>query len=256
MGAAEREPQRWRCAVIEDEPLHRQSLRGLIEQHGRLEWVGEAGEARAGRALLVLHKPDLLFLDVEMPGQNGLEFLAGLPVAERPEVILTTAFERYALPAFDLDVADYLLKPFDDQRFNRAVTRALERFDTRRSGERREFLTIPREGRLERIELDEVRAILAADQYVWIQTARGRTLYREALSNLEERLDPARFVRVHRSALVAWDALKVVESTGGGRGRAGIEVEPGRLLWVPVSRSHLPALRQRLTGPGNGSQQE
>lgn len=250
------ESARFRSLVIEDEPLHRHSLRRLIEADGRLEWVGEAGDAGAGTRLLFELEPALLFLDVELPGRNGLELLASLPEARRPEVILTTAYERYALPAFDLDVADYLLKPFDDQRFTRAVGRALERLEKQPSGGRRGFLTIPREGRLERIELDDIRAILAADQYVWIQTPRGRTLYRESLSNLEQRLDPQRFVRVHRSALLAWDALRVVESTGGGRGRAGVEIESGRLLWVPVARARLAGLRARLTAPGNPSQQD
>jgi two-component system LytT family response regulator len=254
MGAPE--PERVSAVVIEDEPLHRHSLRRLIEADGRLEWVGEAGDAAAGRALLHGLQPALLFLDVELPGQNGLGLLASLPEERRPEVILTTAYERYALPAFDLDVADYLLKPFDDPRFARAVARALERLEQKHGGPRRGFLTIPREGRLERIELDDIRAILAADQYVWIQTPRGRTLYRESLSHLEQRLDPERFVRVHRSALLAWDALRVVESTGGGRGRAGVEVEPGRLLWVPVARARLAGLRARLTGPGKPSQQD
>lgn len=246
----------FRTLVIEDEPLHRHSLRRLIEADGRLEWVGEAGDADAGRRLLLELEPALLFLDVELPGRNGLELLASLPEQQRPEVILTTAYERYALPAFDLDVVDYLLKPFDDPRFARAVARALERLEKQPGGAPRGFLTIPREGRLERIELEDIRAILAADQYVWIQTPRGRTLYRESLSHLEQRLDPQRFVRVHRSALLAWDALRVVESTGGGRGRAGVEIEPGRLLWVPVARARLAGLRARLTGPGNPSQQE
>jgi len=260
------EPSILRVVIVDDEPRARASLRKLLEADTEVELVGECANGReaveAARGLA----PDLMFLDVQMPGMTGLQVLEELSGEERPAVIFTTAYDQYALDAFDEHAVDYLLKPFDDERFARALARAKEhvRKDTLADMGRRvadivatmgrapatpdgtrayaERLSVHREGAIELIEVADIEWIEAADQYVRLHTRNGEQLMRQAMSELEKILDPARFVRVHRSAIVALEGIVRLESQSGGTGR--VLLRGGN--WAPVSRSRIPAIRRLL----------
>ena len=261
------EPVRVRVAIVDDEPLARESLRRLPVEDPEVEVVAECGDGRVAPRVLREARPDLVFLDVRMPGADGFEVLAALPPEERPLVVFVTAFDRYALQAFEVHAVDYVLKPFDDERFRIALERAKETLRRERvvdAGRRLADLLeavgpaaaarvraeeasprripVPHAGRVEFVDVDELVWVEAADQYVRLHTAEGAVhLLRDSLSALEERLDPARFLRVHRSAIVALDRVRRFErGPGGGR----VLVEGG--AWIPVSRSRAAELRARL----------
>lgn len=260
---------RVRVVVVDDEPLARAALRKLLSSDGEVELVRECSNGDEALEALRSLRPDVVFLDVQMPGRSGFEVLESLSEEERPAVVFTTAYDRYALNAFDLHAVDYLLKPFDDERFRLALTRAKDRSRTDAVlGAGRQLadllaavrgktgqqptddllaapltrLTIHREGRLEVVEADAVDWIEAADQYVCLHTAEGEHLMRESMSQLESQLDPARFMRVHRSAIVALDRVRRLETQGGGAGR--VQLKDG--TWVPVSRSRIANVRRQL----------
>ena len=258
-----------RVVVVDDEPLARAALRELLSSDGDVELVRECSNGDEALEALRSLRPDVVFLDVQMPGRSGFEVLESLQEEERPVVVFTTAYDRYALDAFDLHAVDYLLKPFDDDRFRLALMRAKDRSRTEAVlGAGRQLadllgavrgktggsvtgpgpdvpltrLTIHREGGLEVVEADMVDWIEAADQYVCLHTAEGEHLMRESMSQLESRLDPARFMRVHRSAIVALDRVRRLETQGGGAGR--VLLKDG--TWVPVSRSRIASVRRQL----------
>lgn len=227
-----------RTVVVEDEPLARRALRRFIAGDERLVLVGEAGDGEAGVALLDGERPDLVFLDVRMPGCSGLELLdrAGY----RPAVVFTTAFAEYAVEAFDFEAHDYLLKPFGRRRFQAAVERVLRRLGgadgrpappgpgaaDRAAGSapgptagkvtgaastalsrifaRRGDLMVP-------VKLADVQRVEGADDYAQLVTGEGRHLVFIRLAELEARLDPARFLRVHRQHIVNLDYVTALE---------------------------------------------
>lgn len=259
-----------RVLVVDDESVARATVRGLLALDADVELVGEcANGAEALDALRAL-RPNLVFLDVEMPGLDGLAFLEALPEDERPAVVFTTAYDRYAARAFDERAADYLLKPFSDDRFRQALERAKQVLRTEaliRSGRdvaelvegltregaesaesiggpgRPDRLTIHKEGRVEVVDLAELEWVQAADQYVRLHVrGGGEHLMRASMAELERTLDPRRFTRVHRSAIVSLDRVTRLETRGGGAGR--VLLADG--TWVPVSRSRVPALRRLL----------
>ena len=151
-----------RVVLVDDEPFAREALRALLNSADGVEVLAECSNGKEALAVLQTNPPDLLFLDVEMPEMTGLELLAELPPDKRPAVIFTTAYAEYALDAFEVDAIDYLKKPFDEERFSAALSRARERL--RPSADARgtssvDRLTIHREGRLELIDLETVEWI-------------------------------------------------------------------------------------------------
>lgn len=254
-----------RVLIVDDEPLARASLRSLLEPEPDVHLVGECRNGKEALEALLAGGVDLVFLDVQMPGLTGFDVLETLPAARRPLVVFVTAYEEFALRAFEVHAIDYLVKPFDDERFARALARARELFargagsvreeqraDRRpaapagdgQSGPHLERITISREGSIEVLPVEELVWIEAADQYVNLHSLRGEHLMRESMAHFEEALDPARFLRVHRSAIVRLSAVRRLESLPGSGGRA--HLEDGSQ--VPVSRSRLPVLRRRLAG--------
>jgi two-component system, LytTR family, response regulator len=211
--------------LVDDEPLARRLLRVLLA--GDPE-VTVSGETSGDEAVDVIERtaPDILFLDVQMPGVDGFEVLARLAPERMPVVVFVTAYDQYAVRAFEVHALDYLLKPVTDARFAEALARAKGRGRERRAGvapsggaadsdlerlaallaERgQRYLTrllVPARERTLVVEVDEIDWIEAADYYVEIHVGGRRHLLRETLSQLEGRLDPARFCRVHRSAIV------------------------------------------------------
>jgi two-component system, LytTR family, response regulator len=216
------EPARIRTLVVDDEPLAREGVRLLLAGDPEVDVVGECGNGRDALAAIRRQRPDLVFLDVQMPEMNGFDVLAGLPTDELPAVIFVTAFDRYALRAFEVHALDYLLKPFDDERFADALARAkrhlrlshvsslserlLSLLENVRAPEPdREVMSriaIKDAGRVVFLEVAEVDWIEAADYYVQLHVGGKSYLHRESMQRLEEKLDPDRFLRIHRSAIV------------------------------------------------------
>jgi two-component system, LytTR family, response regulator len=216
------EPARIRTLVVDDEPQAREGVRLLLAGDPEVDVVGECGNGRDALAAIRRQRPDLVFLDVQMPEMNGFDVLAGLPTDELPAVIFVTAFDRYALRAFEVHALDYLLKPFDDERFADALARAkrhlrlshvsslserlLSLLENVRAPEPdREVMSriaIKDAGRVVFLEVAEVDWIEAADYYVQLHVGGKSYLHRESMQRLEEKLDPDRFLRIHRSAIV------------------------------------------------------
>jgi two-component system LytT family response regulator len=220
--------------VADDEPLARQALCELV---GEVPWMRLAGEAADGEALragLDALRPDLAFLDVEMPGLSGIEALAR--ARHRPAVVFTTAYDRYAVAAFELHALDYLLKPFSRERFLAAAERAREaagRRDEeagRRAASAQEAgplrrLFVRDRGRILALTLGEVDRLEAEDDYVAVHAGGRRFLVHVPLKEFERRLDPTRFLRVHRRHVVNLD--RVAALTPAEDSRLVVELRDG-----------------------------
>jgi two-component system, LytTR family, response regulator len=224
--------------IVDDEPLARRGVRQLLAPHDDFAVVAECrngGEAvRAIRALA----PDLAFLDVQMPGMGGLDVVREIGVAAMPDVVFVTAYDEYAVRAFETRALDYLVKPIGAARFNEALDRVRQRGRERdalaRAAARaaRETVAVPTAQGVAVLDVDEIDWIEADDYYAAIHARGRRLLLRESLASLERRLPRGRFVRAHRSALVAVD--RIVELRGGTSGGVTLLLRGGRA--VPVSR--------------------
>ena len=231
--------------VVDDEPLARRRLRELMKNVPWLHWLGEAGAAREAIAAIDEVQPDLVFLDVRLPGPSGIDVLAR--VRHVPAVIFTTAYDRFAVTAFELGAIDYLLKPFGRERFVRALDRArplLEKQLGSGATERaREVLTqgpvarmFARDGdRIVPVRVSSIERLDACDDFVVVH-AGGRTFrVNLPLSDLERRLDPRLFVRVHRSHVVNMDHVASLVPYDGARFR--ITLRSGATITASRQRS-------------------
>ena len=205
---------RVRALIAEDEPLARRRLERLLRRRDDVEVAGAARDGDEALALIAALAPDLLFLDIQMPGLGGFDVLRELGGAGRPFVIFTTAFDQYALRAFEVHALDYLLKPFDEARLDAALDRALPLVHHSAGGAAagRRFV-VKSGGRILFLRAGEIDWIEAADNYVYLHASGTAYLVRTTLKSIEATLDPARFVRIHRSTLVNLDAL--CEVAGG-----------------------------------------
>jgi len=214
----------FRVAIIDDEPPARKKIHKFLEGDARFTVVGEAGGANSAIPLIEGEQPDLLFLDIQMPGLNGFELLANLEMETLPRVIFSTAYDNYALDAFEIHALDYLLKPFDMARFRKALDRAAADLEKNRdlSGPMKAMLTdlgkrgvqrlLLREGgKIFSVRTSEIISLKAEEKYVRIQTAARAYLHRATLAGLEAKLDPAVFVRIHRSAIINLDCFQQME---------------------------------------------
>ena len=192
-----------RTLIVDDEPLARESIRVLLERDRDIEIVGECSGVDAA-ALVARTRPQIMFLDVQMPEIDGFDLLGRIGEHAVPAVVFVTAYDAFAVKAFEVQALDYLLKPFDDARFMRTLQRAKERAvapQPKGDKYRQRFLVRVHE-RIVVVNATDIDWIEAADYYVTIH-AGGRTyLLREPLADLEKSLDPAVFFRVHRSAIV------------------------------------------------------
>jgi two-component system, LytTR family, response regulator len=211
-----------RCLLVDDEPLARRGLRYRLERIGDTEIVGEASNGREALGLIGQLDPDLMFLDIQMPGIDGFGVLRALPVSRWPMVVFTTAYDQYAVDAFRVHALDYLLKPVEDERLREAVARArLIRQRSEMESEHARLLAMVAEQRpqslgergddrltlkdgstLVRVPLDDIRWIDAAGDYVVVHTGEINHVARASLRELAERLPAERFVRIHRSTIV------------------------------------------------------
>jgi two-component system LytT family response regulator len=192
---------RIRIVIVDDEPLARRGIRQLLAPHDDVEIAGEARNGREAVRILKTLTPDLVFLDVQMPELDAFEVLRRLEPKNRPAVIFVTAHDTFAVNAFESHALDYLVKPVNERRFNDALDRARERLRSRQPEHARR-LVIATSAADVIVDVDEVVWIEAEDYYAAIYARGRRHLLRESLASLASRLDPERFVRVHRSAIV------------------------------------------------------
>ena len=235
-----------KALIVDDEPAGRDCLHDLLAKHADIELVGECADVAAAMTALRETAPDVVFLDVEMPGADGFRLIEEIGPRKMPAVVFVTAHEEYALRAFEVDAVDYLLKPFDQERFLSSLSRAREEVAVlgRRLGERRplERLPVRSAGRVSFLKTSEIEWIDAAHNYVRIHTTAGKMhVARQAISELEARLDANRFLRIHRSTIVNADCVHELEMTPHGAYVAILA--SGRRLTVSRSfRDRLPAL--------------
>ena len=204
-----------RAIIVDDEHLARERLRTMLADHPDVEVVAECARAVEAVRTIRAEKPDLVFLDVEMPGLNGFHVMDALGLDPPPFVIFVTAHAEHAVRAFDRAAGDYLLKPYDDERLARAVDRGRAASRSRPGAQAGKYLdriavVIGRKTIL--VTTEEIDWVEARDNYVCLHAGGERHLVRMALGALEARLDPARFVRVHRSAIVRFDRIRELQS--------------------------------------------
>jgi two-component system LytT family response regulator len=237
----------FRVAIVEDEEGARKKLRGLVRDTSSLELIGEAGTGTAGVALIDGQKPDIVFLDIELPEMSGLDVLSA--ITHRPIVIFTTAYDHYAVSAFELQALDYLLKPFGKDRFNVAVERAKKALDesdedhtiveraagvTDSSGPMTRIFVRDR-GKITPILVREIERLEAEDDYVAVHARGRRHLVYLPLGEFERRLDPAQFLRIHRAHIVNLDFVSHLEPFDAGRLR--VTMRDGTALMASRVRS-------------------
>lgn len=198
------------CTVIvDDEPLARSNLRVLLAADPAIELAAECGSGLDAPALIRRTRPDLLFLDVQMPECDGFDVLELLGADLPPAIVFVTAYDHYALRAFEAGALDYLLKPFDNARFELALSRAKQKIALGKDHPRRlDRLAVKSAGQIAFLALAEIDWIEAADYYAAVHIGARTHLLRRSLSDLEQDLDPALFCRIHRSAIVNLDRVR------------------------------------------------
>lgn len=210
------------CLLIEDEPLAMLRLKEYVQRVPFLHLRFAVDNGLEAIPLLQWEKIDLVFLDIEMDGFSGLQLLETLP--KRPAVILTTAFDQYALKAFDLQVVDYLLKPYTFDRFLQAVMRAQEGFKSGNEENRNTFLFVKTEYRLQKVNFNEILYIEGMRDYRRIHAGNEKIMTLETFGDLEQKLPRQQFCRVHKSYLVALDKIESIERDRITIGKAIIPV--------------------------------
>jgi two-component system LytT family response regulator len=211
-----------RALVVEDEPLAVRRLRRLLRSEADVKVVGACGDVPTARRGIESLSPDLLLLDVQLPGADGLALLDGLPPDDRPAVIFVTAHERYAVPAFGREAVDYLLKPIDPERFRTAIARARRRMDRRdRAATPAAPLTrllVRERGRAFFVRVDEVDWLEAQGNYVRVHVGKAAHRLRTSIGAIEARLDARHFRRINRSQIVALDRVRELQPWFHGDG--------------------------------------
>jgi two-component system, LytTR family, response regulator len=206
--------QKIRTMIVDDEPLARASVISLLERDAETEIVGECGSGTEAIDAIRATRPDLLFLDVQMPGCNGFDVLEQLGTAAPRAVIFLTAYDRYALKAFETCALDYVLKPFDDSRFAKALERA--KAVLRDRGDRQSRLMVKSAGRVTILKTGEIDWIEAADYYACLHVGGRTHLLRRSLAELEEDLDKTMFCRIHRSTIVNLERVRTMQTDLNG----------------------------------------
>jgi two-component system LytT family response regulator len=233
-----------RAFIVDDEPIARDWLRTLLTEEPGVTIAGEASDGRAALPLLRDVKPDLLFLDVQMPELDGFGVLRGLDPEALPVVIFVTAFDEHALKAFEVHALDYLLKPFERDRFRLAMDRARTLLSTRNGAAKNRTLdrvAVKSDGVIKLVRLSEVDYIEASGRYVTLHVGKDQHLLRETMNDLEAKLDTSSFARVHRSAIVNLDRIRELQTEG--HGEVTIVLADGRTLrWSRSYRERLESL--------------
>jgi two-component system LytT family response regulator len=217
-----------RTLIVDDEPLGRERIRTLLAGDPEIEVIGECPDGRQAITAIEQRNPDLVFLDVQMPEVDGFSVLEAICGERMPVIIFVTAYDRYAVQAFEVHALDYLLKSYDRERFSAAVQRAKEDIQRSREGmlnerllgllenlqtkkDRLTRLVIKSAGRIVFLRVEEIDWVEAADNYVRVHAGKESHLIRETLQSLEKRLDAAKFLRIHRSFLVNLDRIRELQ---------------------------------------------
>jgi two-component system LytT family response regulator len=253
--------RRLRVLVVDDEALGRLRVADLLRHQDGAELVGTAADGAAAVEAIRRLQPDLIFLDVQMPGKTGLDVIRELGPEHMPATIFVTAYDQYAIQAFDLAAVDYLVKPFDDERFEQAFERArrllrLEGMDRLREqlvavledtgvasarpeqgrSARRylDRIAVESQGKVQSVPVADIEYIVARGPYARLHLKDRRHLIRERMQDLEEQLDPAQFMRIHRSAIVRLDLVEAL--LRNQRGEPEVQLRNGVRLRVSRSR--------------------
>ena len=252
-----------KVVITDDEVLARQKLRQLLDAEDQVQVVGECANANETIDVVRFNEPDLILLDIQMPDMDGFEIISALSAdgdCSLPRVIFTTAYDRYALRAFEINAVDYLLKPFTRERLKEALHRARCQFQQptggpaelryssnhQRSYETR--LVFKSKGRILFLPIADIRWIGAEENYVRICTERDNHLLRETMAHFETKLDPRFFLRVHRSAIVNLQHVKEIRS-GTGDGDSFVLMQGGQK--VPLSRGYRSKISRLLSAEAN-----
>ncbi len=254
--------------IVDDEPLARERLHELLDDRPDVTVVGEAEDGPAAAKALREQDPDLIFLDVQMPGMSGIDVVEEIGPDQMPVTVFVTAYDQYAIKAFDLAAVDYLLKPFDDARFEQALVRAREQIASQDADaiSRRllrmlkekdpsllededepdepylERIAVQGRGKARIVSVDDITHITADGSYAELHTEDDTYVIRERMKTLASRLDPTAFVRVHRSAIVRLDEVELILRSGGGD--YAVRLQDGTTL--SVSRGRIDELQDRL----------
>ena len=222
-----------RTVVVDDEALPRQRVADLVRGDKRLLLVGEADDGRSALDVIVDQRPELVFLDIQMPELDGFQVIAALDDDVLPAIVFVTAYDAYAIRAFEVDAIDYLLKPVNTERFDAAVTRVVNRLRDARPGADAAVRTLASKASETRgaplvrfvarrgtkhyfIRAGDIDWIEADGNYLRLWTGDRSHLVRETMKGAEERLDPATFVRIHRSTIVAIDRIDSIQAQDNG----------------------------------------
>jgi len=262
--------ERVRVLVVDDEPLARMRIEDVLSHLEGAEIVGSASNGIEAVEMIRSLKPDLVFLDVQMPGKTGVEVVREIGPSVMPATIFVTAYDQFAVQAFDVAAVDYLVKPFDDERLESAFERARSRLALEGLGQLRqkllavlqtpgtasaqptpahphtpeylERIAVEMRGKVQSIPVDQIDYIVQSGPYAELHSGGRRHLIREAMQTLEERLDPRKFMRVHRSMIVRLDLVEALHRGTGG----DYEVQLKGGARVKVSRSRRDALERWL----------
>ena|ERR1051326_2795595 len=214
--------------IVDDESLARERLRKLLQDHSEIEICGECADGRQAVEAIKQASPDLVFLDVQMPELDGFGVLQAIQGGRMPAIVFVTAHDKFALRAFEVHAVDYLLKPFDRERFQTALRRAIEQIKQHQTGDlsqrlnaliaevkspskHLERLAIKSSGRVIFLKIDDIDWIEAADNYVSLHIGAEAHLHRETMSTLAEQLPPKKFLRISRSAIVNVERIKELQ---------------------------------------------
>jgi two-component system LytT family response regulator len=232
-----------RVLVVDDEPLARSNLSVLLRSDLEIEIVGEYGSGADALRAIPEKQPDLLFLDVQMPECDGFDVLEQLAPNLPPAIVFVTAYDQYALRAFEAGALDYLLKPFDNARFYRALDRAKEKLrDGKNLPPHRDRLVIKGSGQISFVRMSDIDWIEAADYYACLHVGAKTHLLRRSMAELEQELDPNVFCRIHRSSIVNLDRVEGLKLNQDG----DYEVLLANRISLRLSRGYRKRLQSRL----------
>lgn len=265
-----------RVMIVDDEPPARAHINNLLARMDDIDVIGMADNGNEAVAAIRRLKPDLVFLDIQMPGMNGLDVVTELGAANMPATVFVTAYDQHALKAFELAAVDYLLKPFDDERFAQAVARVRKNYELKQSGllaqrirtafesmgmempeasaieHGQEYLAriaVESRGQVRVVPVEQIDYITASGVYAELHVGDKTYVVRERMQTLDERLDPHQFFRVHRSIIVQLNRIDVLLRQAGGdytlRLKSGAQ--------MPVSRTRIEQLEQWMGVPGTDS---
>src|SRR5689334_1968597 len=256
------DPTKIRALIVDDEPLARRRIRSLLAHDSSVDVIGECSDGLKAVTAISELTPDLVFLDVQMPAMDGFEVIQTIGPEQMPTVIFVTAYDQYALKAFEVNALDYLLKPFDRSRFQKTLERAKTMITRLQNGDvnhqllslladlRREQGTLDRfiiksGGRVVFLRVEEIDWMRTVGNYVRLQVGRDSHLMRETMTAMEAKLNPDRFMRIHRSTIVNLDRVREVQPWAKGE-YVVIMRDGTRLI---MSRRYRERLNEQLNKP-------